>query len=70
MKGAYLYAYVTKGDHGRLTALAAEMHMSLSAFLRMCVDDWLEQEDERPLTEIKKPGEHGPPALSRPQEIA
>lgn len=56
----YIYANVAKGDHARLEQLAKEAGMSQSAFVRMCINDWLEEAGEPELAEV--------PAIGRPRK--
>lgn len=52
----YIYAHLSLVDQQRVIRIAAEMKLSQSGFVRMCINDWLESGDEGTLQEVGKPG--------------
>ncbi len=46
----YLYVTITEADRQNLKAIAARQRLSLSAFVRVCLNDYLQRHQELELT--------------------
>lgn len=58
VRRSYAYALVSKAEHDRIKAKATAAGLSVSDYVRMCINSvWLEEGDDTELLATKKEGD-------------